>query len=159
MSDGDGNSDSQGETPRYSIGELADLGGVSRRTVRYYVQRGLLATPTGLGRGRHYTQRHLDDLIRVRRLQEAGHPLAEITARLADSFPEPGLPQAAQEPAAAGGAGAATAPPADRARTSSWTRIEIADGVELHLRDARPGSRQVLSLGEAIRKILPGERS
>jgi len=36
---------------RYSVGELADLGGVSRRTVRYYVQEGLLPTPLGVGRG------------------------------------------------------------------------------------------------------------
>ena len=70
------------EQPRYSIGELADLGGVSRRTVRYYVQRGLLEAPTGLGRGRHYTRRHLDTLTRVRKLQEAGYGLAEIAGGL-----------------------------------------------------------------------------
>ena len=28
-----------------SIGQLAELGGVNRRTVRYYVQRGLLEAP------------------------------------------------------------------------------------------------------------------
>ena len=33
----------------YAIGELADLGGISRRTVRYYVQEGLLPPPRGLG--------------------------------------------------------------------------------------------------------------
>ena len=62
------------EDTSYSIGELAALGGVSRRTVRYYVQRGLLQAPTGLGRGRHYTQRHLDTLIRIRKLQESVLP-------------------------------------------------------------------------------------
>lgn len=33
---------------------MAELGGVSRRTVRYYVQEGLLSAPLGVGRGRHY---------------------------------------------------------------------------------------------------------
>ena len=33
------------EEGRYDIDELADLGGVSRRTVRYYVQEGLLPAP------------------------------------------------------------------------------------------------------------------
>ena len=42
-----------GEQGRYNIDELADLGGVSRRTVRYYVQEGLLPAPLGVGRGRH----------------------------------------------------------------------------------------------------------
>jgi DNA-binding transcriptional MerR regulator len=126
--------------PRYSIGELARLGGVSRRTVRYYVQRGLLETPTGRGRGRHYTQRHLDTLIRIRKLQEDGRPLAEIGPRVA---PEPPV---RREP---------PRPP----RFATWTRIELADGVELHLRDLRLDSRQVRGLGEAVSKILHKETS
>ena len=66
----------------YGITELAELGGVTRRTVRYYVQRGLLPTPLGTGRGPHYTPAHLERLIHIRKLQEAGVPLAEIAARL-----------------------------------------------------------------------------
>ncbi len=127
---------------RYAIGELAKLGGVSRRTVRYYVQRGLLEAPTGLGRGRHYTQQHLDTLIRIRKLQEAGRPLAEIGTHVApegapESSPSRILPS----------------PP----RFSTWTRIKIVDGVELHLRDVQLDSRQVRRLGEAISKIIPKE--
>ena len=59
---------------------MRELGGVSRRTVRYYIQRGLLAAPTGVGRGRHYTQGHLDTLIRIRELQES---ITELTRALA----------------------------------------------------------------------------
>src|SRR5437660_10607797 len=71
----------------YGIAELAERGGVTRRTVRYYVQRGLLPTPLGTGRGPHYTSAHLERLIHIRKLQEAGVPLAEITARL-DGVPQ-----------------------------------------------------------------------
>ena len=63
---------------KYGISELATLGEVSRRTVRYYVQRGLIPAPTGTGRGKHYTPEHLERLIRVRTWQEEGVSLAEI---------------------------------------------------------------------------------
>ncbi len=131
---------------RYAIGELAELGRVSRRTVRYYLQRGLLAAPTGVGRGRHYTQRHLDTLIRIRELQESGLPLVEIHRRLVDDrLLEPsGAPPAA--------------PPAERPSYSSWTRIEIGDGIELHLRDRRLDSREARAVGEAITGILEKRR-
>src|SRR5207244_8364421 len=72
----------------YGIAELAERGGVTRRTVRYYVQRGLLPTPLGTGRGPHYTQAHLERLIHIRQLQETGVPLAEIIAQL-DGVPQP----------------------------------------------------------------------
>ena len=63
---------------RYAVGELADLGGVSRRTVRYYVQEGLIPAPLGVGRGDHYGREHLDRLLQVKALQEAGRSLDEI---------------------------------------------------------------------------------
>jgi hypothetical protein len=50
-----GMSDSQPSDRPQSIGELADATGVSRRTVRFYVQRGLIDPPVGLGRASHYT--------------------------------------------------------------------------------------------------------
>ena len=131
------------KSPSYSIGELAALGGVSRRTVRYYVQRGLLEAPTGLGRGRHYRQRHLDTLIRIRKLQEAGRPLAEIAIELAS----PATPEPAREALA----GDLSAP---AGRVSRWTRIEIEDGVELHLRDVGLDPRRAPSVLDAIRRII-----
>ena len=100
----------------YRIEELAELGGVTRRTVRYYVQRGLLPTPLGTGRGPHYTQAHLQRLIHIRQLQEAGVPLAEVAARL-DGVPQTpaGVPELLPE-------------------RSTWMRFVLVDGVELHVR-------------------------
>lgn len=100
----------------YGIEDLAELGGVTRRTVRYYVQRGLLPTPLGTGRGPHYTPTHLERLIHIRTLQEAGVPLAEIAARL------DGVPQTL------------ISAPASPPERSSWMRFVLADGVELHVR-------------------------
>jgi DNA-binding transcriptional MerR regulator len=104
------------ETREYGIAELADLGGVSRRTVRYYVQEGLLPAPLGVGRGRHYGPAHLEQLLRVKALQEEGRSLTEIRAILAGNRNGSGEPRLPIVP-----------------RRSPWTRLELAPGVELHV--------------------------
>ena len=70
------------QEPRHGIAELAELGGVTRRTVRYYVQEGLLPAPLGVGRGRHYGADHLERLLQVRHLQEQGRTLEEIRSAI-----------------------------------------------------------------------------
>jgi len=106
-----------GEQGVYNIDELADLGGVSRRTVRYYVQEGLLPAPQGVGRGRHYGRPHLDRLIEVKAWQEAGLSLDDIRAR---RIPPRGGGQAAPR---------LSQPPP----RSTWRRLALAPGVELHV--------------------------
>jgi DNA-binding transcriptional MerR regulator len=122
----------------YGIKELAELGGVTRRTVRYYVQRGLLPTPLGTGRGPHYTPAHLERLIQIRQLQETGVPLAEIAARL-DEVSQTPVP-------------APEVPPA----RSTWMRFVLAEGVELHVRAGAASFQpsQLLRLVEAARQTL-----
>jgi DNA-binding transcriptional MerR regulator len=55
----------------YPIRELAERAGVSVRTVRYYIQEGLLPAPDTQGRFASYTEEHLDRLELIRRLKEA----------------------------------------------------------------------------------------
>ena len=122
----------------YGIAELAERGGVTRRTVRYYVQRGLLPTPLGTGRGPHYTPAHLERLIHIRTLQETGVPLAEIVARLDGVLQTPAsLPEAPLE-------------------HSTWRRFVLADGVELHVRAGAANLQpsQLARLVEATRHTL-----
>ena len=130
------------DEPRYTIGELADRADVSRRTVRYYVQRGLLPAPDGLGRGAHYSDAHVARLIRVRELQEAGIPLADITRAL-DA--DPGAP-APSAPPASTPAPAATPAPEAWLPTARWTRAVIGDGIELHVRDGVLGPEALTAL-------------
>ena len=117
---------------RYSIDELADLGGVTRRTVRYYVQNGLLPAPLGLGRGRHYDQHHLDRLLQVKAWQEAGRSLDDIR-------------QALEAPTAAAAAPSPQRPAVSR---TLWRRLTLAPGVELHVsQDIRlPGAARLQEL-------------
>ena len=63
---------------RYTIDDLTRMTGVTRRTVRFYVQRGLIPPPTGRGRGRHYGEEHLAGIQRVQNLKRTGKTLDDI---------------------------------------------------------------------------------
>ncbi len=67
---------------RYSLTELADLAGVTPRTVRYYLAQGLLPAVGQTGPGSKYGADHLDRLRLIKRLQVEHLPLAEIRHRL-----------------------------------------------------------------------------
>jgi DNA-binding transcriptional MerR regulator len=67
----------------YSLQDLVDLGGVTPRTIRYYIAQGLLPSPGKAGPGATYTEGHLHRLRLIRRLQREHLPLAEIRSRLA----------------------------------------------------------------------------
>lgn len=67
-----------GDTGVYTIDDLARLSGVSVRTIRYYVQEGLIEAPRGRGPGAHFDAEHLSQLRRVRLLQNAGFDLETI---------------------------------------------------------------------------------
>ena|SRR5688572_3608111 len=66
----------------YDLNELSAAAGVTTRTVRYYVQQGLLPSPGTRGPGTRYERAHLDRLQLIRRLQRQHLPLAEIRHRL-----------------------------------------------------------------------------
>jgi hypothetical protein len=57
--------------PRYSIEDLAALTELPRRTVRFYIQQGLVARPIGEKRAAYYTASHLEQLLTIRKWQGA----------------------------------------------------------------------------------------
>ncbi len=109
---------------RYGIEELAALGGVTRRTVRYYVQQELLPAPLGVGRGRHYGPEHLARLQAVKALQEQGLSLDEVR-------------QGLERGTSRGRAAKAVSLPEPSVARTAWTRLEIVPGVELHVSGQR----------------------
>jgi len=66
----------------YSLSELAERAGVTPRTIRYYIQSGLLPSPGTSGPGKHYDDRYLRRIHLIKRLQHTHLPLAEIRQRL-----------------------------------------------------------------------------
>jgi DNA-binding transcriptional MerR regulator len=99
---------------RYSITELADLAGVTTRTVRYYLAQGLIPSPGATGPGVKYGDDVLDRLRLIRRLQREHLPLAEIRTRLA-GLDGDSIAELAAEAPVAGFPRATTAEPADSA--------------------------------------------
>jgi DNA-binding transcriptional MerR regulator len=69
--------------PSYSIDELAALAELPRRTVRYYIQQGLVDRPIGEKRAAYYTAVHLEQLLTIRKWQHAGLSLDRIREILA----------------------------------------------------------------------------
>lgn len=67
---------------------LASAADVSTRTVRYYIQQGLLPSPENRGPGAHYGAEHLARLKVIKRLQREHLPLAEIRKRLEALHPD-----------------------------------------------------------------------
>jgi Ca-activated chloride channel family protein len=63
--------------------EVARAAGVSPRTVRYYIQRGLLPPPRFRGPDTAYGDEHVVRLRAIRRLQEAFWPLDAIAGLFA----------------------------------------------------------------------------
>lgn len=123
-------------TERYAIGDLARLAGVSRRTVRYYVQEGLIPTPFGIGRGNHYGPQHLQQILRVKAMQEAGRTLDEIRG-------------VSDRPAASRLRVGRAESESIQVERSLWRRLTLSPGVELHVaghvRLPPPGKLQELA--------------
>lgn len=106
---------------RFSLDELATLAGLTPRTVRYYIQQGLVDRPEGEKRGAHYLARHLEQLLQVRRWVDAGLSLERI-AELVDGAPADPPPRAARP-----------------GSVEVWSRVTLADGLEVHLEPGRAG--------------------
>ena len=119
---------------RYSIDELATLAGVTPRTVRYYIAEGLVARPEGEKRGAHYLRRHLEQLLLIRRWTDAGLSLERVRELIAGAPEDP--PRR-------------SAPPGS---VEVWSRVTLADGLELHLEPGRAGlaPEQVRSLVRSV---------
>lgn len=70
-------------TKTFTLDELCTLTDLPKRTVRYYMQIGLVDRPIGETRAAHYLDRHLEQLLRIRQLTEAGVSLERIREVLA----------------------------------------------------------------------------
>ena len=110
------------EPKTFSLDEIAALAELPRRTVRYYIQSGLVDHPQGIGKGAYYTQLHVEQLLSVRKWQLAGLSLERIGEVLKQQASGP-LP-----------------PTPRRAGTVEvWSHLVVADGVEVTLEPGRAG--------------------
>lgn len=126
------------DAKKYTIDDLCELTGYSRRTIRYYIQEGLLEPPAGRGRGGYYYDSHLAQLVQIRSLQEMGMSLVSITEFLK--------------------AGKRTETSYSR---DVWAKYEIAPGVEINVRRdlEEIAGKKVLEIVKIAKSILKEEIS
>ncbi|MCF8172248.1 MAG: MerR family transcriptional regulator [Candidatus Methylopumilus sp.] len=108
-------------TQTFSLDELCALTDLTKRTVRYYVQIGLVNRPEGETRAAKYSPQHLEQLLLVKKWTAAGVSLDRIRELLQ------------------GG----SAPVPERGRVPGsievCSHLHVADGVELVIEPTRAG--------------------
>jgi DNA-binding transcriptional MerR regulator len=123
---------------------------MNKRTVRYYIQKGLVDRPEGVGKGAFYSHTHLEQLLAIRKWKAAGLSLDRIQNILAgeregadDDRPVP--PPLPQKPGT----------------VEVWSHMHIGDGIELHIEPGRAGFspeqvrtlfKEVMNLAQRIRE-------
>jgi DNA-binding transcriptional MerR regulator len=132
----------------------------SARSIRFYVANGLLARPEGTGTAATYNYRHFLQLLAIKIRQREGVTLDLIKKEMADFAGDALERRVASSLAAALGATVETRKQAtDDEPSLSWRRVAVADGVELHVRDDSPSSRDeaLMAMREAVRAALGRE--
>jgi DNA-binding transcriptional MerR regulator len=124
------------KTRQYSIEELCELSGFSRRTVRYYVQQGILEPPAGRGRGGLYYDSHLERLLHLKAHQEKGLKLSEIQKIFSEVIG-----------------------PSPETTREVWVKYPVIAGIEIHIsRDLEAAERKkVLKILRIAKEIFKGD--
>jgi DNA-binding transcriptional MerR regulator len=145
----------------YTLTELCDMANVTKRTVRYYIQLGLLASPESQGPKAAYSHQHLITLRAIGLLKERHYPLAKIRSLLegastndieevSDSLT---APKSSASDYISGLLGRGVRPTEEPAvppspSRSSWERIALSNDIELHIRT--PLSRDQKKIAKAL---------
>jgi len=72
----------------FTLEDLEKLSGLPMRTLRFYIQEGLLPGPDTRGKFSRYSQEHLDYLALIQRLKDLHLPLQQIKQLLDSMSPE-----------------------------------------------------------------------
>jgi DNA-binding transcriptional MerR regulator len=107
--------------PTYGFEELCALVELPSRTVRYYIQLGLVDRPDGLNRGARYSTQHIEQLLSVKKWQAAGLSLERIRELLHGDASETPLPRKAP------------------GTVEVWSRMQVAPGIEINIEAGAAG--------------------
>ena len=121
--------------PVFTLDQLCTLAGCPKRTVRYYVQLGLVDRPVGETRAARYGRRHLEQLLQIRQLTESGVSLERIRDVLGGAAPP--VPARAREPGSV------------QVRSHVW----LAPGVELQI-DPEEAGMPAERLHDFVRAVM-----
>ncbi len=125
-------------TKTFSLDELCTLTDLPKRTVRYYMQMGLVDRPIGETRAAHYLTAHLDQLLKVKQLTDAGISLERIAEiQNGEELPVPAKPKK----------------PGD---IQVKSHVHVAPGIELQIspEEADMSPEQIRALVKAVMKTI-----
>ena len=123
----------------YSLDELCTLTDISKRTVRFYMGQGLVDRSEGQKKGAYYLEKHLLQLLEIKKWQKAGLSLDRIKELMQqDQVDELIPPIVPQQPGS----------------IEVWSHMIVADGVQLNIEARRAGlsPEQVRTLFNRIMK-------
>ncbi|HJU90571.1 MAG TPA: MerR family transcriptional regulator [Gemmatimonadaceae bacterium] len=129
----------------------------SARAVRFYVANGLLDRPEGTGTAATYNYRHLLQLLLIKIRQREGQTLDKIKIEMQELTGDSLERRVATSLAPALGSGADVVAAREQDVTDGvWRRVQVADGIEVHLRDDSPAASEdaVMAIREAVRAAL-----
>jgi DNA-binding transcriptional MerR regulator len=131
----------------------------SARAVRFYVASGLLDRPEGAGTAATYNYRHFLQLLAIKIRQREGATLETIKKEMKEFAGDALERRVATSLAPALGSGADVAVQHDDDPAPVWRRITVAEGIELHVREDSPASRDtaIIAMREAVRAALGRE--
>lgn len=149
------------------VGALVDSAGVrptnasaranpSARAVRFYVANQLMDRPEGLGTAATYNYRHFLQLLAIKIRQREGATLESIRREFQETTGDALERRIAQALAPVLLTGTHTTAAHDDDAPAVWRRVAVAEGVELHVREASPAAREeaIASMREALRTAL-----
>jgi DNA-binding transcriptional MerR regulator len=131
----------------------------SARAVRFYVASGLLDRPEGAGTAATYNYRHFLQLLAIKIRQREGATLDTIKQEMKDFAGDALERRVATSLAPALDSGADEAQRHDDDVVPVWRRVIVAEGIELHVREDVPASRDnaIVAMREAVRAALGRE--
>ena len=141
------------EIKKFTIDEICALVEMNKRTVRYYIQKGLVDRPEGIGKGAFYSHAHLEQLLTIRKWKAAGLSLERIQDILLGEkdvyhSDKPVPPPLTKK----------------QGTIEVWSHMQLDDGIEIHIEPKRarlsPDQvrvlfREVMNLYKKIREEEP----
>ncbi len=109
---------------KYSLDELCALTEFTKRTVRFYMQEGLVDRSEGQKKGAFYLEKHLLQLLEIKKWQKAGLSLDRIKEIIRDENTDELIPPIKIQ---------------QTGMVEVWSHLLISDGISLQIEPNRAG--------------------
>lgn len=124
----------------YNIDLLSKITGLSKRTIRYYIEMGLLEPPVGACRGSYYTEQHLSRLETIKVWTNNGMPVTQIKYLIEDRSSN-------------------LCKSENSILTSKWERYKLNENIEINFKNSTLDENDLLEISNFIKNVLESKIS